>query len=121
MRDERKGVAIGLGKFPINSDESLSDASESRETPQRQGERASVPFRQKQVGACREKEGLSMGRMCEQKKRYETESEAIRMGLAYTRHSGGGIRVYLCPICKGWHLTTHAEDGTSLKNEFAKS
>ena len=64
--------------------------------------------------------GEHMGRMCEEKKRYETESEAIRMGLAYTRHSGGGIRVYLCPICKGWHLTTHAEDGTSLKNEFAK-
>lgn len=62
-----------------------------------------------------------MGRMCDGKKRYETESEAIRGGLGYTRHSGGGVRVYFCPICKGWHLTTHAEDGTSLKNRFAQA
>lgn len=61
-----------------------------------------------------------MSRMCDGKKRYETEARAIRGALAYSRRSGGGVRTYLCPICHGWHLTTHSKDGKSLKNEFAK-
>lgn len=62
-----------------------------------------------------------MGRMCDGKVRYESRLEAIRQGLAYTKHSGGGVRVYECPICKGYHLTTHSEDGESLKNEFVRN
>ena len=59
--------------------------------------------------------------MCDGKKRYETESEAIIAGLGFSRHHGSGIRVYLCPICKGYHLTTQTEDGQSMKNDFAKA
>lgn len=62
-----------------------------------------------------------MSRMCDGKVRYETRLEAIHQGLAYTKHSGHGVRVYECPICKGYHLTTHAEDGKSLKNRFIRN
>lgn len=61
-----------------------------------------------------------MGRMCDGKVRYDTRLEAIHMGLLSTRHSGGGVRIYQCPICGGYHLTTHAEDGRSLKNRFIR-
>lgn len=62
-----------------------------------------------------------MSKMCEGKVRYDTRLEAIHQGLAYTKHSGHGVRVYECPICKGYHLTTHAEDGKSLKNRFIRN
>lgn len=63
----------------------------------------------------------TVGRICEGKKRYETEARAIRGALSYSRHNGGGVRTYYCPICHGWHLTTHSKSGKSLKNEFAKA
>lgn len=61
-----------------------------------------------------------MGRMCDGKKRYETRLEAIHYGLNHAKTNGGAVRVYQCPICKGYHLTTHTEDGQSLKNRFVR-
>lgn len=62
-----------------------------------------------------------MGRMCDSKNRYPTEARAIRAALKHSRYNGCGVRTYFCPICKGWHLTTHTQDGESLKNDFAKA
>ncbi len=64
---------------------------------------------------------MIMGRMCDGKVKYNTEMRAIRAALAYTRYNGGGARVYWCPICKGYHITTHDVYGVSLKNDFAKN
>ena len=61
-----------------------------------------------------------MGRMCDGKKRYETRIEAIHYGLNHTKTKGGAVRVYKCPICHGYHLTTRSEDGQNLKNKFLR-
>lgn len=61
-----------------------------------------------------------MGRMCDGKKRFDTYGKAIQGALKYSWNTGNGVRVYECPICHGFHLTTHSKDGKSLKNEFAK-
>lgn len=62
-----------------------------------------------------------MGRVCDGKKRYETRLEAIHYGLNHTKTKGGAVRVYHCPICHGYHLTTRSEDGQNLKNKFLRN
>ena len=42
--------------------------------------------------------------MCE-KQRYESQKQAIRAVLSYSRKRGVALRVYRCPLCKAWHLT----------------
>ena len=61
-----------------------------------------------------------MSRMCAGKKRYETRIEAIHYGLNHTKSKGGAVRVYECPICHGFHLTTQTEDGHSMKSRFLR-
>ena len=61
-----------------------------------------------------------MGRICDGKKRYESRTEAIHYGLLHTKSKGGAVRVYQCPICKGYHLTTQTEDGRSMKSRFLR-
>lgn len=61
-----------------------------------------------------------MSRMCDGKKRYETRIEAIHYGLNHTKSKGGAVRVYHCPICDGYHLTTQTEDGHSMKSRFLR-
>jgi len=56
--------------------------------------------------------------MCDGKKRYETRMKAIHYALKSSKMNGHGIRVYECPICKGFHLTTRSEDGQSMKYDF---
>ena len=48
-----QGVAIAIDRIARSTIPIMvvADEPQKRETPQRQGERASVPFRQKQVGA----------------------------------------------------------------------
>lgn len=59
--------------------------------------------------------------MCDGKKRYETRLDAIHYGLLASKTSGNGVRVYKCPICHGYHLTTQTEDGQSMKNRFLRN
>lgn len=61
-----------------------------------------------------------MSRMCDGKKRYASRIEAIHYGLNHTKSKGGAVRVYECPICHGYHLTTQTEDGHSMKSRFLR-
>jgi hypothetical protein len=48
--------------------------------------------------------------MCETKNRYPSKrmvnAQLIKTRLA-RRNRKKSLRVYCCPICKGWHLTSH--------------
>jgi len=40
------------------------------------------------------------------KNRYATHREGIRAAMISSRRSGLALRVYRCPKCHGWHLTS---------------
>jgi hypothetical protein len=42
---------------------------------------------------------------CKSKRRYTTEAFAQRVAMRATRQRGTPLRVYPCPLCKGWHIT----------------
>jgi hypothetical protein len=61
--------------------------------------------------------------ICEGKHRYATEPEALRALVAisldeglkiHRRRNGKRMEVwfYSCPVCDGWHLTSHPIEGT---------
>lgn len=44
---------------------------------------------------------------CEKKSRYATRGEAEAALAKCEEHGARGLKVYRCPYCKGWHLTSH--------------
>lgn len=44
---------------------------------------------------------------CESKNRYDSRAEAMDAAAACAARGRGGLSVYRCPYCKGWHLTSH--------------
>ena len=56
-----------------------------------------------------------MGKRCTEKRRFRTRLDAM-MALAWTqRRDTGERRLYRCPICKGWHLTSQAKRKPSIR------
>lgn len=47
---------------------------------------------------------------CTSKNRYATRSDALEAAAACAAHGRGGLHVYRCPHCDGWHLTSHPQD-----------
>lgn len=47
-----------------------------------------------------------MYRMCKRKRRYSDEYEAQRTGKSRSMKIGVILRVYECPFCGGYHLTS---------------
>lgn len=45
-------------------------------------------------------------RMCSGKKRFEKENAALVKAAQVVRDGGPVTRVYKCPNCKRWHLST---------------
>ena len=47
--------------------------------------------------------------VCQRKHAYATKDRAHR-AMTYFKHKGKGpkkpVRVYECPICRGWHITS---------------
>ncbi len=43
---------------------------------------------------------------CGKKNRYESEEEARAMADQQARATGKELRVYECPWCRGWHLSS---------------
>lgn len=50
--------------------------------------------------------GESGHRICGRKIRYRTESKARSRAAECQYHGAKGLRVYHCPYCDGWHLTS---------------
>lgn len=46
---------------------------------------------------------------CASKNRYAAKGEAEAALLACAEHGRHGLRIYRCPYCKGWHLTSHPQ------------
>lgn len=44
--------------------------------------------------------------MCGKKIRYSTEDEALSRAIRSTFYGKETLRVYRCPYCHGWHLTS---------------
>lgn len=49
------------------------------------------------------------------KNRYRSQSEAIRNAMAANLKTGHPLRVYACPRCHGWHLTSQPMRTTPRK------
>lgn len=46
-------------------------------------------------------------RMCSGKRRYPSEARAMNTAIrALHREQATGLRVYRCPVCDGYHLTS---------------
>ena len=45
-------------------------------------------------------------KMCTSKNRYATEGEALEVARECAEHGSPALRVYECPLCGGWHLTS---------------
>jgi hypothetical protein len=43
---------------------------------------------------------------CGKKKRYETEDEARATADHQARARGRELKIYQCPWCRGWHLSS---------------
>ena len=53
------------------------------------------------------KENLSRrDRMCTTKKRFSNKLNALSFSSRNTTQFSGYARVYKCPYCSGWHITT---------------
>ena len=53
----------------------------------------------------------SCGRKC----RYSSELAALRVALRCMRRGAPPLWAYRCPICHGWHLTSHPKlDGSEV-------
>lgn len=50
-------------------------------------------------------------RSCESKNRYATRAEAEAAIASCERWGKRGLRCYRCSHCKGWHLTSHPQEG----------
>lgn len=53
--------------------------------------------------------GSSVYKTCKRKNRYASEYEARRIARLRTATSGTPLRVYECPYCHGYHMTSRAE------------
>ena len=47
-------------------------------------------------------------RQCAKKVRYKSQHEARVIANLAESQRGHKLRVYCCPICNGWHLTSHS-------------
>ena len=47
-----------------------------------------------------------MYKMCLHKRKYKTQNKASEYAKKFTEKSGVEHRVYLCPLCLYYHLTT---------------
>lgn len=55
------------------------------------------------------REEVRYEKACASKNRYVTKGEAEAALLACAEHGRSGLRIYRCPYCKGWHLTSHPQ------------
>lgn len=86
-------------------------ARNSRPTDGRRPKRRRVALKRHQK-AERERRRLTKGirgakRMCRRKVRYSSEAAALLVATSTERKRGVELRTYRCPICGGWHLTSH--------------
>lgn len=51
--------------------------------------------------------GHAAHQACGRKNRYPSEGVAQTRAIAYEVLRGQELRVYRCPYCGGWHLTSH--------------
>lgn len=58
-------------------------------------------------------------RMCTSKRRFRNETAAIKAAIGSSRHYGKPMRVYRCPVCRGWHLTSHELLGSKSVDDLA--
>lgn len=57
-------------------------------------------------------------RGCQGKRRYGTADAALQSGAVRSDHGAGPLRVYDCPVCKGFHLTKATmEEVSGVKRE----
>ena len=47
--------------------------------------------------------------MCDGKKRYHTMALAVEVRDRASRKTGDALRIYACPICRSYHLTSMAQ------------
>lgn len=45
------------------------------------------------------------GYLCDGKRRYQSNTAALRVATARAGKTTRNLRVYLCPKCNAWHLT----------------
>jgi hypothetical protein len=51
-------------------------------------------------------------RMCRDKRRFRSEPDALRSAIRSRRRGGYlGGRVYMCPVCGGYHVSTSRKVG----------
>ncbi len=53
-----------------------------------------------------EREAALRAKACESKNRYATHGDAEAAVIACEEHGVRGLRIYRCPYCNGWHLTS---------------
>lgn len=57
-----------------------------------------------------EHEAALRRKACEPKNRYASRMEAEAAKNSCAAHGRGGLSIYRCPYCDGWHLTSHPRD-----------
>lgn len=93
--------------------------SKKRQAQQRQiaafkaqlGTSADDPFareRERTAQSEREHDAALRRKACESKQRYASHAEAQATLEACEEHGARNLRIYRCPYCNGWHLTSHA-------------
>lgn len=58
-----------------------------------------------------ERHGRAGHGSCGRKNRYRTERDALATALRAMRRGAPPLWVYPCPLCGGWHLTSHPRGG----------
>lgn len=57
-----------------------------------------------------EHEAALRNKACGSKNRYASRMEAEAAKNSCAAHGRGGLSIYRCPYCDGWHLTSHPRD-----------
>lgn len=94
-REERIADARGSGSSPV---ENLDAIALDRCEGERAEDRYDPPTTQRE-----------RKRMCLSKRRYRSESSALRAAINSSKSFGQMMRTYRCPVCGGWHLTSQEQ------------
>ena len=62
---------------------------------------------QRRDNLAEQRETARYEKACASKNRYATRGEAEAAAAACAEHGRGGLSVYHCSYCGGWHLTSH--------------